>query len=54
MLREAVADSDFDVNEVRLSIHRTGINESNGDWDEDIVIGTGGVSGCFRSTIDSP
>ena len=27
-----------------VSMHRTGVNESNGDWDKDIAIGTGGVS----------
>ena len=26
-----------------VSIHRTGVTDSNGDWDEDIVIRTGGV-----------
>ena len=37
-----------------VSIHRTGVNESNGDSDEDIVIGMGGVGKRGRSTIDSP
>ena len=37
-----------------VSIHRTGANESNGDSDEDIAIGTGGVSERGRSTVDSP
>ena len=37
-----------------VSIHRTGVNESKGDSDEDIAIGTGGVGECGRSTIDSP
>ena len=37
-----------------VSIHWTGVTESNGDWDEDIVIGTGGVNECARLTIDSP
>ena len=37
-----------------VSIHRTGVNESNGDSDEDIAIGTGGVGERSRSTIDSP
>ena len=37
-----------------VSIHRTGVNESNGDRDEDIAIRTGGVGECGRSTIDSP
>ena len=27
-----------------VSIHRTGVHESNGDWVEDIAIGMGGVS----------
>ena len=36
------------------SIHRTGVNESNGDSDEDTVIGTGGVGERGRSTIESP
>ena len=36
-----------------VSIQRTGANESNGDSDEDIVIGTGGVGKRGRSTIDS-
>ena len=36
------------------SIHRTEVNESNGDSDEDIAIGTGGVGERGRSTIDSP
>ena len=35
-----------------VSIQRTGVTENNGDWDEDIVIGTGGVSERGRSTID--
>ena len=37
-----------------VSIHRTGVDESNGDRDEDIAIGTGGVGKRGRSTIDSP
>ena len=37
-----------------VSIHRTGVNESNGDSYDDIAIGTGGVGECGRSTIDSP
>ena len=37
-----------------VSIHQTGVNESNGDWDKDIAIGTGGVGERSRSTIDSP
>ena len=37
-----------------VSIHGTGENESNGDSDEDIAIGTGGVGERGRSTIDSP
>ena len=36
-----------------VSIHRTGVNESNGDSDEDIAIGTGGVGERGQSTIDS-
>ena len=32
----------------------TGVNESNGDLDEDIAIGTGGVGERGRSTINSP
>ena len=31
------------------SIHWTGVTESNGDWDEDIAIGTGGVGEHGRS-----
>ena len=26
-----------------VSIHRIKVTDSNGDWDEDMVIGTGGV-----------
>ena len=37
-----------------VSIHRTGVDESNGDRDEDIANGTGGVGERGRSTIDSP
>ena len=37
-----------------VSIHRTGVTESNGDWDEDIAIGTGGVDERGQSTIDLP
>ena len=36
------------------SIHQTRVTDSNGDWDEDIAIGMGGVGGRGRSTIDSP
>ena len=36
-----------------VSIHPTGVTDSNGDWDEDIAIGTGGVGERGRSTIDS-
>ena len=39
---------------IAVSIHRTGVNASNGDSDKDIVIGTGRVGECGRSTIDSP
>ena len=37
-----------------VSIHRTGVSDSNGDWDEDIAIGTGGIGERGRSTINSP
>ena len=37
-----------------VSIHRTGVTDSHGDWDEDIAIGTGGVGERGRSTINSP
>ena len=37
-----------------VSIHWTGVNESNGDWDEDIAIGMGGVGECGRLKFDSP
>ena len=37
-----------------VSMRRTGVTESNGDWDEDIAIGTGGVGERGRSTIDLP
>ena len=37
-----------------VSIHRTGVTDSNGDFDEDIAIGTGGVGECSRSMIDTP
>ena len=54
VLQEVVADLDFDVNEVSsVQQCRTGVNESNGYWDEDIAIGTGGVGGRGQSTIDS-
>ena len=36
-----------------VSVHRTGVTDSNGDWDEDIAIGTGGVSEHGQSMIDS-
>ena len=39
---------------LEVSIHRTGVTDSNGDWDEDTAIGTGGVGERSRSTIDSP
>ena len=29
-----------------VSIHQTGVNESNRDRDEDTAIGTGGVGEC--------
>ena len=35
-----------------VSIHRTGVNESNGDRDEDIAIGTGGVAVRTRINTD--
>ena len=54
VLWEAVADSNFDANEVS-SVHTSDwSNESNGDWDEDITIGTGGDGEHGRSMIDSP
>ena len=37
-----------------VSIHRTAVTESNGDWDEDIAIGTGGVGEHGRLMTDSP
>ena len=40
-----------------VSIHRTGVTDSSGDWDElheDIAIGMGGLGGHGQSTIDSP
>ena len=36
-----------------VSIPQTGVTDSNGDWDEDITIGTGGVGERGRSTISS-
>ena len=39
---------------IAVFIHQTGVNESNGDRNEDIAIGTGGVGERTRSTIDSP
>ena len=44
VLWEAVVDSDLRLIKLAVSIHRTGATESNGDWDEDIMIGSGGVS----------
>ena len=35
-----------------MSIHWTGVTDSNGDWDEDITIRTGGDGEHGRSTID--
>ena len=37
-----------------VSISRTGVTDSNGDWDEDIVIRMGGVGKRCRSMINSP
>ena len=42
----------FNVNNV--SIHWTGVIDSNADWDEDITIRTGGAGERSRLTIDSP
>ena len=53
MPREAVADSEFELMKLAVSIHGTGVTDSNGDWDEGIAFGTGGVGECGRSTIDS-
>ena len=36
-----------------VSVHWTGVLDSNGNWDEDITIGTDGVGKRGRSTIDS-
>ena len=54
VLQEAVADSDLTLMKLAVSIHRTAVTDSNGDWDEDITIGMGGVGERGRSTIDSP
>ena len=37
-----------------VSIHRTGVTDSTGDWDEDIAIGTGGVCEHGQSMNNSP
>ena len=37
-----------------MSIHRTGVTDSNGNWNEDAMIGKGGVGQCGQSTINSP
>ena len=37
-----------------VSVHRTGVTESNCDWDKDMAIGTGGIGERGRSTINSP
>ena len=37
-----------------VSIHRTGVTDSNGDWDEDIAIGLGELGEHGRSMIDLP
>ena len=42
------------IMKLAVSIHRTGVTDSNGDWDEDIMIRIGGVSERCRSMIDSP
>ena len=53
VLREAVADSDFDVNEVS-SVHTSDWSKwEQGDRDEDVAIRTGGVGERSQSTIDS-
>ena len=57
VLQEAVADSDFDIYELMklaVSIYRARVTDSNGDWDEDIAIGMGGVGERGQLTIDSP
>ena len=45
VLREAVLMTlTSTLLKLAVSIHRTGVTDSNGDWGEDIVIGMGGVS----------